>query len=264
MAEGEGWRAEEVTCRCGPGDPGFEEQHAGTAVAAVLSGLFTYRAVQGRAVLAPGAVLLGDDGSCFECGHEHGAGDVCLSLHFTPAFTDELLSGFRRGARARFQRPGLPPLERLAPLLTQARRLARAPDPLLAETLALGLGAAAFGLDQDAEPAPASLGQEARAARAARIIAERFTEPLTIAGLAAEVGLSRRKFATAFRRALGVSPYNYILSRRREAAAELLRNGSGSVLEIALDAGFGDLSEFTRRFRARFGRPPAAWRTAAT
>lgn len=66
--------------------------------------------------------------------------------------------------------------------------------------------------------------------------------------------------ATAFREGLGVTPYNYILRHRLDAAARRLIEGSEPVLDIALDVGFGDLSEFTRRFRARFGRPPAAFR----
>jgi len=50
---------------------------------------------------------------------------------------------------------------------------------------------------------------------------------------------------------------------RLEAAARRLREERSTVLAIALDVGFGDLSEFTRRFRAKFGKPPAQYRRDA-
>jgi AraC family transcriptional regulator len=260
LAEGEGWRTQEVICRCGPDDQPFEERHGWTSVAAVLAGVFTYRTGPGRAILAPGALLLGEAGRCFECGHEHASGDRCVSFHFSPDFIDEILGGLKGARRSGFRRASVPPTERLLPLLAEARALAKAPDPLRAEQLALGVASAAFALDHDVAITVPSLSDEARAARAARIIEARYAEPLTIAGLAREVGLTRRRFATAFKAVVGATPYNYILIRRLEAAAERLRGGAGSTLEVALDTGFGDLSEFTRRFRARYGRPPGLYR----
>jgi AraC-like DNA-binding protein len=263
LAEGEGWRVQDVICRCGPGDPRFEERHEWTAIAAVLAGVFTYRSNRGRAVLTPGALLLGEAGGCFECGHDHSAGDRCVSFHISPALTEEIIRGLKGARRTRFERANAPPVEALLPLLARARSLAKAPDPLAAEQLALDLASAAFQLDNDVDEAPARLSDEARAAQAARIIEARLAEPLTIADLAAEVGLKRRTFATAFRAAVGATPYNFILGRRLDAAAARLIEGSGSVLEIALDVGFGDLSEFTRRFRARYGVPPGQYRRRA-
>lgn len=263
LAQGTGWRAEEVICRCGPLDQPFEERHDWTAVAAVVGGVFTYRSDRGRAVMTSGSLMLGSAGQSFQCGHEHGTGDRCISFHFSPDFIEEVVSGLKGIDRTAFTRPGLAPVERLLPLLTEAQFLARSPDPLHGEQLALAMAAAAFSLDQDAIPAPPNAGEEAGACQAVRIIEDRLAETLTIAGLARDVGMTRRRFATCFRRAIGVTPYNYILSRRLEAAAERLRTGSGSVLEIALDAGFGDLSEFTRRFRAKYGSPPGAYRRLA-
>lgn len=257
IAHGEDWRVEEVVCQARPGDPVVEERHAWTAIAAVLSGVFSYRTHQGRAVMTPGTVLLGEAGRCFECGHDHAAGDRCLSIHLSPALTEDILRGLERPPRGPvFAAPSLPPIDRLLPLMAEARALAASPDPLRAEQLCLGLGVAALALGRDAVERSVSADEEARASRAVRIIEARLAEPLSIAALAGEVGLARRRFATAFRHAVGASPYAYILNRRLDAAAERLRAGGGSVLEVALDVGFGDLSEFTRRFRARFGHPP--------
>lgn len=259
IAVGDGWRAVEVVCRSSAADRPFEERHGWTSVSAVLSGVFTYRSDRGRAVLAPGALLLGSAGACFQCGHEHGAGDRCAAFHFTPEFIDEVLAGSRRGPRPTFRSASLAASDKLLPLMAEARALTGAPDPLRAEQLALNLAGAAFAFDQDAEPAPVRLSEEARVVRAVRIIEARHAEPLTIAGLAAEVGLTRRRLTVAFRRAVGMTPYAYVLNRRLDAAARRLRAGAPSVLEVALETGFGDLSEFTRRFRARYGAPPRAY-----
>ena len=253
----------EVVCHAGPADPAFEERHDWTSIGAVLDGAFTYRTFQGRALMAPGGLLLGRAGACFECGHEHGRGDRCVAFHFAPDLFEETAAGLEDVRRTRFERAALPPLHRLLPLLDQARALADAPEVLRAEQLALAIAGLALALDGDSQEPPVGTRDLARAADAVRLIDDGYAEPLTIEGLARAVGLSRRRFAAVFKRAVGASPYNYILNRRLRAAAERLRAGEGSVLAIALDCGFGDLSEFTRGFRARFGRPPAAYRREA-
>jgi AraC family transcriptional regulator len=263
LAEGEGWRVQEVVCRAGPAERPFEEQHAWTSIAAVLAGVFTYRTHQGRAVMAPGGLLLGEAGRCFECGHEHGAGDLCVSVHLSPEFVDDVLGGLERAVRPGFAAPALPPSDRLLPLMARARALARSADPLAAEQLALDIASAAFAGDHDVAEAAVSAREEARAAQAVRLIEARLGEPLTVAGLARDVGLTRRRFATSFRRVVGVTPYAYVLGRRLDAAAERLASGAASVLDVALEVGFGDLSEFTRRFRGRYGCPPGLYRRSA-
>jgi hypothetical protein len=61
-------------------------------VAAVTQGTFQYRTDQGRATLAPGALLLGNLGASFECSHEHGVGDRCLSFAFNPDYFEEVVA----------------------------------------------------------------------------------------------------------------------------------------------------------------------------
>jgi len=68
LASGPGWSVSDVACTAGPHDRPFEERHHAACIAAVTEGTFQYRSTRGSAVLAPGAVLLGDEGSCFECG----------------------------------------------------------------------------------------------------------------------------------------------------------------------------------------------------
>ena len=71
----------EVVCRAGPSDKPFEERHDGFSLSAVIEGSFTYRSDTGHGLLYPGAMLLGNNGGCFECGHAHGVGDRCVSLN---------------------------------------------------------------------------------------------------------------------------------------------------------------------------------------
>ncbi len=266
IAEGEGWRVVDVTCRSGPADRPYQELHHWTSIAVVLSGTFTYRSDRGRALMTPGSLLLGSAGTCFECGHEHGRGDRCIAFQFSRDLFEETASTLRGHAAARFSNARLPPLESLLPVLAEVRALAGAPDVLHAEELALSVASQALAIDNDLAEAPPAARDERRVAQAVQIIEARYAQPLSIAGLAREVGMGRRRFASAFRHVVGVTPYNYLLNLRLAAAARCLEDqaleeqAQCSVLEIALDAGFGDLSEFTRRFRARFGRPPALYR----
>jgi len=67
LASGSGWRVHDMVCTCGPHDRPFEEQHDAACVAAVTGGTFQYRSTHGSAVLAPGAVLLGNDRHYYLC-----------------------------------------------------------------------------------------------------------------------------------------------------------------------------------------------------
>jgi AraC family transcriptional regulator len=69
LASGPGWRVQDVVCTFGPHDRPFAERHHGVCVAAVTEGTFQYRSTLGSAVLAPGALLLGNDHHAFECRH---------------------------------------------------------------------------------------------------------------------------------------------------------------------------------------------------
>ena len=81
--------------------------------------------------------------------------------------------------------------------------------------------------------------------------------------LAREAGLSPYHFLRTFERITGVTPHQYVLrARLREAAIRLVAE-PGNVLDIALDCGFGDVSNFNRAFRTEFGVSPRAYRQGA-
>jgi AraC-like DNA-binding protein len=80
--------------------------------------------------------------------------------------------------------------------------------------------------------------------------------------LARAAGLSRAHFSREFHRAFGESPHAYLLTRRLERAAALLRTTDRSVTEICFSVGLQSLGSFTTSFTRTFGRSPTAYRLA--
>src|SRR5215831_18653908 len=137
LAAGPGWWVRDVRCTAGPDDRPFEERPGSVCVAAVTHGTFRYRSAHGAALLAPGAVLLGNHGHCFECGHEHGVGDRCVSVQLTPDFWDGIVAAVPGARTATFAVPRLPPLPSLIPLVAALAAACRDPDAPELEELAL-------------------------------------------------------------------------------------------------------------------------------
>ena len=89
-----------------------------------------------------------------------------------------------------------------------------------------------------------------------------YFDPLTVADMASVAGLSRAQFSREFRRAFGEPPHQYLLTRRLERAAALLRNTDRTVTEICFAVGLGSLGSFTTSFRRIYGMPPLAYRSS--
>lgn len=90
----------------------------------------------------------------------------------------------------------------------------------------------------------------------------RYAEPLTVADLAAAARLSPAHFSREFRRAFGESPHQYLLTRRLERAAALLRSTDWSVARVCMSVGLSSVGSFTVSFGRMFGMPPTAYRAA--
>jgi AraC-like DNA-binding protein len=88
----------------------------------------------------------------------------------------------------------------------------------------------------------------------------RYFEPLGVEDLARAAGLSRAHFSRQFRRAFGESPHAYLLTRRLERAAALLRMTDRSVADICFSVGLQSIGSFTTSFTRAFGLSPAAYR----
>ena len=98
--------------------------------------------------------------------------------------------------------------------------------------------------------------------RAKDLADARYFEPLTVADLAASAHLSPAYFSREFRRTFGESPHQYLLTRRLERAAALLRNTDRSVTEICFAVGLRSLGSFTASFGRVFSMSPLAYRAA--
>jgi AraC-like DNA-binding protein len=96
--------------------------------------------------------------------------------------------------------------------------------------------------------------------RAKDLADARYLEPLTVDDLAAAAGLSRAHFSREFRRAFGESPHGYLLTRRLERAAALLRTTDRSVADVCFSVGLQSVGSFTSSFTRTYGVSPTAYR----
>jgi AraC-like DNA-binding protein len=99
--------------------------------------------------------------------------------------------------------------------------------------------------------------------RARDLADRRYFEPLTVALLAREAGLSPAYFTREFRRVFGESPHQYLLTRRLERAAVLLRATDWTISRICLEVGWSSVGSFGVTFRRVFGSTPSQHRQAA-
>ncbi|MGA9856473.1 MAG: helix-turn-helix transcriptional regulator [Solirubrobacteraceae bacterium] len=98
--------------------------------------------------------------------------------------------------------------------------------------------------------------------RAKDLADARYADALGVDDLAAAAGLSRAHFSREFRRAFGESPHAYLLTRRLERAATLLRTTDRPVVDICLSVGLTSLGSFTTSFTRAYGMAPTAYRAA--
>jgi AraC-like DNA-binding protein len=98
--------------------------------------------------------------------------------------------------------------------------------------------------------------------RAKDIVDARYREPLDVPALARAAYLSPAHFSREFRRAFGETPHRYLLTRRLERAAALLRNTDHSVADICFTVGLHSVGSFTTSFRRVYGLSPTAYRAA--
>src|SRR5260370_6189571 len=212
LAEGDGWGVADVMCTSGPQDRSFEEQHSRVSIVIVLAGSFQYRGQSrfgpGRELMTPGSLLLGSAGQCFECSHEHGTGDRCLSFSYTPDYFERLVADAGgRGARTNFLALRLTPLRVLSPLVALASAGLDGTDVpweelslhLAAQTVQLAEGDNHFSDTNDAPPTTV-----ARVSRSVRMNETHNAAGLGVGSLARGAGLSAYHLLRTFRRPTGL------------------------------------------------------------
>ncbi len=260
LASGEGWSVSDVICHAGPQDRPFEEQHSRAAIGVVVSGSFQYRTATGAALMTPGSILLGNPGECFCCGHEHGAGDRCVAFSYTPEFLERAIEP--RGTRGRFNLPRIPALRTAATAVVRAAAYLLGHRESSAEELSVFVAGEATEIARTAAGPRIHAGAAtlARVTRVVRMIDHDPSAPQDLTQLAAAARLSPYHFLRSFEAVTGATPHQYVLRARLRRAALKLKLSRDRVLDIALDSGFGDVSNFNRAFRAEFGTNPRRFR----
>lgn len=247
-------------CEARPGDRPFTEVHGRFSLAYVRTGSFGYR-VRGEAFdLVVGSILVGYPGDEYLCTHDHVHGDECLAFYPSPALVDAL-----GGAAALWRTGSLPPLAELVVLGELGHAAARGDSDVGLDEVGIALAArfvdVVAGRRRPRPPATASARR--RAVEAALWIDAHAAERIDLEAAAAEVGLSPFHFLRLFASVVGVTPHQYLVRARLRRAARLLADDARPITDVAIDAGFGDLSNFVRTFRRAAGVSPRRFRQAA-
>lgn len=254
-------------CSAGPADAPFVECHEAFSISYVCQGTFGYQVGSRCFQLVAGSVLVGHPGDEYLCTHDHDAGgDRCLSFRIAPALVEAITPG-RRSRRQRIWRTlGLPPLPKLVVMgeLGQAAARSRSQAGLDEVGLLLAARFVEIASGTAREPSPAGVRDRFRAVQAALWIDEHAHEEIGLESAAAWVGLSPFHFLRIFAGVMCVTPYQYLVRARLRRAARLLAEDRGrSISEVALETGFGDLSNFVRTFGRAAGVSPRGFRRAA-
>lgn len=256
-----GIRVIDYRCDASPHEAPYVEAHAGHSLAYVRAGSFGYHCDGAHYELVTGSVLIGRPDATYMCTHDHHhAPDACLAFSLAPEVADGFGSGLRR-----WDARGLPPIPELVVLGELGLRVVAGEADLGLDEV--GLLFAQRMLAVVGAHAPNGLRPSAsdrrRAILAARYLDAHAAGAVDLADVAGEVGLTRFHFLRMFTRVLGVTPHQYLVRARLRHAASLLAAGGRSITEIALDVGFGDVSNFVRTFGRAAGVSPRRFRGLA-
>jgi AraC-like DNA-binding protein len=265
MARRDVFRSSAVTvidyrCEAAPRDSPFAELHNSFSLSYVRRGTFGCRA-RGRSFeLVAGSIFVGHAGDEYICTHEHLGGDECLSFHLAPALVEAI--GYRPDI---WRTVCVPPLPELVVLGELAQAAAEGSGEIGLDEIGMLLAARFVALlsGQRQRPAEGRAYDHRRAVEAALWIDANAHEPIDLESVASEFGLSPFHFLRMFAKVLGVTPYQYLIRSRLRRAARLLAEDTRPITAIALDVGFGDLSNFIRTFHRAAGISPRGFRQAA-
>jgi AraC family transcriptional regulator len=133
---------------------------------------------------------------------------------------------------------------------------------LLAESLSLGvlLHLARTRVERPRVRLERGRLSAAQIRRLDELIDVELSNEISLDMLANAVGFSKAHFTRLFKSTMGVSPYRYVLSKRVDAASNLVKHSTESLAEIAAQSGFASQSHMTDAFSRVLGMPPGALR----
>jgi AraC family transcriptional regulator len=261
LYRGDGLFVRDYRCTAGPHDEPYVELHEATTASYVRRGTFGYQYRGESFELAPGALLVGQRGDEFMCTHRHHrCGDECLSFHFSPPLIDSF------GRHAHAWRVGyVPPLAELMVLGELAQAAVEGANELGLDEIGLMLASRLCEVVAGRRRRPLRLrtADRRRAVTAALWIDAHSQECIDLQRVASEVGLSAFHFLRMFANVVGATPHQYLVRSRLRRAARLLSGRERSVTDIAMEVGFGDLSNFVRTFHRAAGVSPTQFQRAA-
>lgn len=247
--------AYDYRCDAPLGSKPFAEEHRSMSISYVRRGSFGYHARGNSHELVAGSTLIGHAGHEFTCTHDFAQGDVCLAFHLAPEVAQEI-------AGPRFWRLGA--LAPVADVIVYGELACAAAegrsDVGLDEAALLMAHRCAHAGSESAAAGNMSARDRKRAVHAAQWIDEHCSQVIDLASAARNAALSPFHFLRTFTRVLGVTPHQYLVRSRLRRAARLLATSQTPVTEVALECGFGDLSNFTRAFARAAGRSPGTFR----
>jgi AraC family transcriptional regulator len=243
--------------------------------------------------MTPGSVLLGSAGQSFKCSHEHAIGDRCIAFEYEPEYFECLAEEAGVKPNNSYLPLRVPPVSELSTLvartsaglsescktlrrkrydLMDAEELKRSSQENAKclkhemsewEAIMLEFAVKVLAIAGGLKSKPRSLpSAEARTTRVIRMIDNQPDEDHNLVSLAREAKLSRYHFLRVFQELTGLTPHQYVLRARLRRAATRLISEPSPVIAVALESGFGDLSNFTRAFRREFGVSPKTYRNA--
>jgi len=196
--------------------------------------------------------------------HQSEGGDTAARLWWSNPLLASFITAGQSPAYARFRVPDQQQPRWAARFVEMEREQAEQAEGWPRVMLAL-LEVMLIDLARMAAPHAAGLRHQGESLLASvfDVIDERYHMPLSTADVAEAVGLSPGHLTTLVRQRTGRTVLEWITERRMAAARRLLLGTDHSVESIAGRVGFGDVTYFSRRFRACHGMSPGRWRAAA-
>ncbi len=253
-------RAAHDICSADPSAPYREWTYGVSAIGFVLSGCFEYESAIGSRMGTPGSIVFGNAGDDFRVRHLDQRGNRRLVVHLRQDILSHAAEAGGLGDE-RFRIAVLPPTKMTSTMFGWMRRIALG-LPGEEELLGLLVGAALEHTQERQHLLSVSDRDRRAVLESVRYMESNFAEPCTLAALSALTGLSRYHFVRQFHAIVGQSPIQYLIGLRLRAAAERLLTSAAPITQIALDAGFNDISHFYQCFGLTFGCAPRRWRAA--